>query len=290
MQREVLYRKDSTVCSEDIWRPAGERSVHPLPLRGTLVGTRSAHSSALTHGHTPIPALTYPSRTCGQPHAPLRPIARSGTIETRLQKATPAAALPPPPGGCGPEPRSSRETWPRAGGLDGAGRPGRRASPPQPPPRGRSPSGGCRGSAVVWFPAVPPPPSRQRAEPEERAALRIPPLRERGSEGRGQAVPRPSSSPRGAGIRWSGRGARREPFPSFFLSPAARPARRCQTAGGGSVPGGREAEPDGGGGRRAGVGGGGHTGGGIITWRCGGAGRGAALSAARCSLGRWLAA
>lgn len=161
---------------------------------------------------------------------------------------------------------------------------------PQPPPRGRSPSGGCRGSAVVWFPAVPPPPSRQRAEPEERAALRIPPLRERGSEGRGQAVPRPSSSPRGAGIRWSGRGARREPFPSFFLSPAARPARRCQTAGGGSVTGGREAEPDGGGGRRAGVGGGGHTGGGIITWRCGGAGRGAALSAARCSLGRWLAA
>lgn len=99
MQREVLYRKDSTVCSEDIWRPAGERSVHPLPLRGTLVGTRSAHSSALTHGHTPIPALTYPSRTCGQPHAPLRPrraaIARSGTIETRLQKATPAADAVP---------------------------------------------------------------------------------------------------------------------------------------------------------------------------------------------------
>lgn len=205
----------------------------------------------------------------------------------RLQNATPAAAEPPPPGGSGPEPRSSRETRPRAGGLGGAGEPGRRAPPPFLPPNlrlGAAPRGADAAAPPsfrsAWCRRRPP---RQRAEPEERAAPRIPPLRERGSEGRGQAVPRPSSSPRGAGFRWRGRGARRESFPSFFLRQRGRSSPRGAVRR-------WEAEPDGGGGRRAGVEGGGHTGGGIITWRCGGAGRGAALSAARCSPGRWLAA
>lgn len=210
------------MCSEDIWRPAGERSVHPLPLRGTLVGTRSAHSSALTHGHTPIPALTYPSRTCGQPHAPLRPrraaIARSGTIETRLQKATPAAALPPPPGGCGPEPRSSRETWPRAGGLDGAGRPGRRASPPNPRP----------GAAPREADAAAPPsfgsPRCRRRPPGSGRSLRSgrPSASRLFASGEARGAARPFRVPvllpaaRGSGGAGEGRGESRF-LPSFFL-------------------------------------------------------------------------
>ena len=269
--REKCFTERTPQCPEDIWRPAGERSVHPLPLRGDLVGIRSAGSSALTHGHTPFSAHTYPSRTCGSPQVPSRPlraaIARSGMIQMRLQTATPAAAVPPPPGGSGPEPRSSRETRPRAGGLGGAGGPGRRALPRPNPHPGTAPRGADAAAPPSFGSArCRRRPLRQRAEPEERAAPRIPPPRERGSEGRGQAVPRPSSSTRGAGVRWSGRGAQRAPLPPFFLRRRGRSSPRRAVRR-------REAEPDGGGGRRAGVGGGGHAGGGNITWRCGGAGR-----------------
>lgn len=238
MQGEVLYRKDSTVPGRHLEAGRGAQcSPTPAP-RWPRGHPQCRQLRADPWAHTFLRAHL------SEPHMriPPGPFTAAPSSDSAVGN-DPDAAPDRHAGGCGAASARglragaallSRDKAPRRRARRGGRARAPRSPPPQPPPRDSSPRGGCSGSAIVWFRAVPPPPSPTAG----------------GAWGAG-GPPHPASSRAGKWGARPGRSASQFLYPrrggqveraggatsaaSSLLSPAARPllpAPRCQAAGG----------------------------------------------------------